>query len=246
MKTYTFFQFVIVLCLLALSVCGCVIAGEGITPSKTYITRNYKVSEFSNIDVTTVGDVYYVQSKDATTSVEIYGPDNIVELFEASIDNNTLYLTMKKKNRVRNVKKMKIMISTPQLYSLNFNGVGNVYINDGLTTTNFTVSQQGVGDVNIHSLTCEEVTVNSTGVGDTKIDGTANIAILSARGVGNIDAVNLEAKTVNASSQGVGNISCHATESISAAVQGVGNIQYKGSPQEKKINKSGIGSIKQL
>lgn len=225
---------------------SCVAIGKGITPSKNYITRNYKVTEFSAIDISTVGDVYYTQSTDGKTSVEVYGPDNIVDLVQASIADNTLSLTMEKKNRIRNVKKMKITISTPHLNKITFNGVGDVFIQDGLVAGQLSINHHGVGDLDIRSLTCEELLVSSTGVGDTQLSGKAKVATLSARGVGNIEAFNLVTVNLTASSGGVGNITCHATESISASVNGVGNIEYKGNPQEKRINKSGVGSIKQL
>jgi Protein of unknown function (DUF2807). len=224
---------------------SCIINGEGITPSKNYITRNYKVTDFSGIEVNTVGSVYYTQSADGKTSVEIYGPDNIVELIEVSIKDNTLVLSTAKKNKIKNVKNMKIKITTPQLYNLSFKGVGKVYIEEGLETTNFKIHQGGVGDVVIHSLVCDEVTINSTGVGNSRLDGNVNTAYLSVQGVGNIEAKDLKAQAVEVSSSGVGNITCFATESFTAAVGGIGSIKYAGSPKQKQIKKNGIGSIKE-
>lgn len=246
MKANSFIRLTMILSIMVF-LSSCIFdGGNYITPSNNYITRNYKVTEFNKLNITTVGNVFYTQSKDGKTSVEIYGPDNIIDLIDASITDNTLVLSMQHKNKVRNVKKMKIMITTPELNGITFNGVGNVNIDEGLTTSILSVNQHGVGDVNINSLVCEEVTVSSTGVGNTKVNGTAKMASLSARGVGNIEAEDLEADKVTASSQGVGNISCYAKESIAASATGVGNIRYKGSPQDKQINKSGIGSIKQI
>lgn len=225
---------------------GCNNRTPSISPSKNYISRNYKVTDFSAVDISTVGDVYYTQSTDGETKLEIYGPDNIIDLIDVSIKNNTLYLTMEKKNRVRNVKKMKIMISTPDLNDITFNGVGNVNIDEGLTTTNLNIGHHGVGDVNIKGLSADELSVNSTGVGNARLSGEVARATLNSRGVGNIDADELKANSVEAAARGVGNITCYATEAISATVDGVGSIKYKGSPADKRINKNGIGSIKQL
>ena len=84
------------------------------------------------------------------------------------------------------------------------------------------------------------------GVGDVKLEGTAQIATLHSKGVGNIEAGNLRANAVEASSQGVGDITCNATESIDAAVRGVGRIKYKGSPTIKSLSKKGVGTIKNI
>ncbi|MDL2213598.1 DUF2807 domain-containing protein [Bacteroides sp. OttesenSCG-928-D19] len=239
MKTFHFLT-AFLLSLVLLKSC---VYNEGITPSKNYITRDYKVTEFSALDISTVGDVYYTQSTNGETSLEIYGPDNIIDLIQVSIKDNTLHLSMNKKG-IKNIKKMKITISTPHLSDIQFNGVGDVHIKDGLQTNKLNLHHHGVGDMNIHSLSCEEVKATADGVGNTYLHGTAERATLRVHGVGDIDAFELKTKSTDASSKGVGSISCFASESISAEVQGVGSIKYKGNPAEKRINKNGIGSIK--
>lgn len=244
MKTYI--KILPAIFLVAMLVSSCVLASDAITPSKNYITRNYKVNEFTRIDAATVGNIYYTQSTDGKTSVQIYGPDNIVELFTVGVKDNTLLLTMDKENRVKNIKKMKITISSPSLDGIYFKGVGDVNIENGLKTTHLEVESKGVGNVNIQGLTCEDLTVHSMGVGDVKLKGTAQGANLHSKGVGDIEAKELEAKQVDATSKGVGNISCYATESISASAKGVGSIKYKGNPTVKQLSAKGIGSIKNI
>lgn len=235
-----------VLLLATLLLNSCMFTSDAITPSKNYITRNYKVKEFARINAATVGDIYYTQSTDRKTTVQIYGPDNFIELFKVGVKDSTLTLTMEKQNRIRNIKKMKITISSPTLNGIYFKGVGDVNIDNGLKTTKLEVESKGVGNINIQGLACEDLTVRSMGVGDVKLEGTARIANLYSKGVGDIEAKELEAKQVDATSQGVGNISCYATDSISASAKGVGSIKYKGSPAVKELSAKGIGSIKNI
>ncbi|GAA6241111.1 head GIN domain-containing protein [Bacteroides fragilis] len=220
--------------------------GEGIQPSKKLITRDYKVKEFNKIDAGTVGDIYYTQSADGKTDVQIYGPDNIVALIQVAVKDSTLLLSIDKSKKVRNFKKMKITITSPTLNSISFKGVGDVHIDNGLTTDNLYVESKGVGDVKIKSLTCSSLNVQSMGVGNVKLAGTVQAATLHSKGVGNIEAGNLQANIVEASSQGVGDITCNAVESINAAVRGVGSIKYKGNPTIKSLNKKGVGTIKNI
>lgn len=225
---------------------GCTFSvGEVKTGSSgKYITRNYKVKEFSKIDISTVGNAFYTQSTDGTTSLEIYGPESIIDLMQVNIENGTLTLSMKKKKMIKNAKNLKINIKSPNLHKLAFRGVGNVNLDTHIKTTSLTIDQQGVGDIEIKSLECKELNVSSEGVGNTNVTGTAETATLSARGVGNIEATRLLAKHVTASSEGVGNVSCYATHSINARAQGIGNIEYKGNPEETTVSKSGIGSVR--
>lgn len=242
----TIFKMLSTLLLTAGLLSSCVYMGEGIQPSKKLITRDYKVKEFNKIDAGTVGDIYYTQSADGKTDVQIYGPDNIVALIQVAVKDSTLLLSIDKSKKVRNFKKMKITITSPTLNSISFKGVGDVHIDNGLTTDNLYVESKGVGNVKIKSLTCSSLNVQSMGVGNVKLAGTVQAATLHSKGVGNIEAGNLQANIVEASSQGVGDITCNAVESINAAVRGVGSIKYKGNPTIKSLNKKGVGTIKNI
>ena len=242
----TIFKMLSALLLTAGLLSSCAYMGEGIQPSKKLITRDYKVKEFNKIDAGTVGNIYYTQSTDGKTDVQIYGPDHIVALIQIAVKDNTLLLSIDKSKKVRNFKKMKITITSPTLNSISFKGVGDVHIDNGLTTDNLDLESKGVGDVKIKSLTCNSLNVQSMGVGDVKLEGTVQKATLHSKGVGNIEAGNLQANIVEASSQGVGDITCNAVESINAAVRGVGSIKYKGNPTIKSLNKKGVGTIKNI
>ena len=189
---------------------------EGIAPSKNYITRDYQIKDFNSIDATTVGDIYYTQSTDGKSSLQIYGPDNFVKLIQVSVKSNTLILAMDKHKKIKN----------------------------SITALLVYIESKGVGDVNVQELDCQNLTVNSMGVGNVNLKGKVVNANLSSKGVGDVEATDLEATHVKASSNGVGNISCNATQSLDAAVKGVGSINYKGNPAQKTFSKKGVGSIK--
>lgn len=219
---------------------------ESLKPSKKYITRDYKINDFTAVDAITVSDIYYTQSTDGKSSLQIYGPENFVELIQVSVKGNTLKLTMDKHKKIKNAQKLKITISSPNLNRIDFKGVGDIIIKDQFVTSRLEVESKGVGNIDIENLDCQNLTVNSMGVGDVKLKGNAENASLYSKGVGDIQATDLEATHVTASSNGVGNISCNAVQSINASVKGVGSIDYKGSPEQKTFNKKGIGSIKNI
>lgn len=241
----TDFRFLLIALLAAGLFNSCNVMGGSIKPSKNNITRDYKVKEFNQIDASTVGDIYYTQSTDGQTTVQIYGPDNIVKLVEVSVKDNRLTLEMEKYKSIKNLK-LRITLSSPELNSIHFKGVGDINIENAFTTTKLNIESKGVGDIKIDNLTCDELTVKSMGVGNIELRGKAQSANLSSKGVGDIEAEKLEATHVEAHSKGVGNISCHATESIKASAKGVGSIKYKGSPTQKSLNKDGIGTIKNI
>ena len=237
----------LLLTFLTFTVCAssCISINGGIEPSNNYITRDYKVTDFDKIDISAVANIHYTQSTDNSTSVKVYGPDNIVDLIEVSITDGTLVMKMKKKN-ISNIKGMKINITSPQIRGITQHGVGNLYAEEGIRTSSLAIYNHGVGNLKIRNIKCEDIDVRATGVGNVELSGEVVNASMSAEGVGNLSADELKSENVEARSNGVGNLSCYATKSISATNSGIGNIRYKGDPVDKKLNKSGIGSIKQI
>lgn len=242
----TTFRLVLVTLLTVGVFSACSFWGESIKPSKTYITRDYKVKPFDQMDISTAGDIYYTQSTDGKTTVQIYGPDNIVELIQVAVKNNTLLLLIESRHKIRSTKKLRITVSSPDLKRIEFKGVGDVRIEDAFATQKLEIENKGVGNIEINDLTCDDLIIQSIGVGNVSLKGKAKSANLMSKGVGNIQAKELEATHVEASSKGVGDVSCFATESLKASVQGVGNITYKGSPKDTSFNKGGIGTIKNI
>lgn len=216
----------------------------GVKPSDNYITRNYKVAEFDQMKLNTVGNINFLQSTDGTTSVKIYGPDNILDLIEVSVKNRKLFIEFKKKNQIKNVKKMQIDITSPNLSGLEFEGVGNIDLGESLSADELGIRFTGVGNLVAKGITCQSIHVSSNGVGDVNLSGKSESVTLSNNGVGNISASKLEGNTVHVSAKGVGNVTCWANEYLKASTSGVGSIKYKGNPSEKNLSKNGVGSIK--
>lgn len=221
---------------------GCVNI-DGIAPSKNYITRDFKVGCFDKLNISTIADISYTQSADSSTSLQIYGSDNLVELVKVDIKDHTLSIgTQKKKIRKTD---LKIRISSPTLQRVNTHGVGNFNIKNRLEATNLTIVSDSVGDIKIDDITCAKLDIRAEGVGNVSVKGKAENVNLLAQGVGNIGAAGLESDSVTATSEGVGNISCYAKQLINANANGVGNISYRGNPANKELKKNGIGVIKQ-
>ncbi len=215
-----------------------------IRPSSNTSTRDYQVKEFNKIEASTVGNLVYTQSKDGSTSLQISGPDNILELIQVKVKDHTLYLSLKKSN-IKNIKNLDIKVSSPDLNIVDFRGVGNISIPEGLATSTLTIYSKGVGEVKVAQLKCDEVNVFCSGVGNINLKGSSTVANYESKGVGNISASGLEAQRVTANSSGIGNIDCHANETLVATSRGIGNITYRGNAKPE-INKKGIGGVKHL
>ena len=113
MKKYILSSLTITFLLLSITACS---QGKQISGSSNYITKNIKVGSFDQIKSMSSSDIVYTQKQGAPT-VQIYGPDNIVELMETSVSGRTLTIKFKKNTSIRNSGKLEIRVSSCLLYT---------------------------------------------------------------------------------------------------------------------------------
>jgi len=212
-------------------------------------TRNakdkFEVDDFTTIEASMVGNVEITQSN--TTSVTADGSEDMLDLLDVRMDGDKLILDMEERHRKRfkkNANKLTIHITTPTLSRVEFEGVGNIRINDTFTTTELLISSTGVGNFTALGLNSDFVKVDSEGVGNTILGGKADRLEIDSEGVGNVEADKLIARETIVSSEGVGNVSCYASEYLKVRSQGIGNVRYFGKPKETDLSKDGIGKIR--
>ena len=96
-------------------------------------------------------DVIYTQ-KAGKPQVEIYTSDNIVDLLDINVANNTLNIKFKKGVSV-SYNKLEIRVSSETLNNISVAGSGNVKLANGLKTDNLKVSVAGSGDIDADNIT---------------------------------------------------------------------------------------------
>ncbi len=218
-----------------------------IEASDTKSTKKDRLDTFDKIDIDIVGTVTVRQNKNAT--IEITGPDNLVNLFSYDIDNGKLSLKLKRGYKVKGKKKIDIAISSPTLTEIANNGVGTVNVEklttpslriassgvgecklaDIKTTGLCSVSNDGVGSIYISNLTAESFKADNSGVGSIEVSGTAKTVKIDNSGVGSIDASALKSQNAIANCSGVGSVKAYASESAEYSKSGVGSIDIEGN-----------------
>lgn len=197
-------------------------SGERITASDNYITREAMAGDFHSLTCNLPGDVIYTPGDCA---VSIYAPDNVMERISVSNENGTVVIKSNL-NRIRNLKKITVNISSPVLESVNFNGAVDFNAPEGITALNFDAIVNGAGDIDINGLQANEAEITVNGAGDAKIEGLdcdalmisingagdaflsgkAGRADLSISGAGDIDARNLNCSDINSKIRGMGSV----------------------------------------
>ena len=90
---------------LVMTLTSCV---NGIAPSKNKITKKYSVEAFDNI--ASQGTVNIVFKQSNATTVEAYGPDNIISSLIVTSEDSTLHISMKKGVKFRSLKNNNVTI----------------------------------------------------------------------------------------------------------------------------------------
>jgi hypothetical protein len=103
---------------------------------------------------------------------------------------------------------------------------------------------QGSGDVAVQGVDGEKFSARVSGSGDLEVSGRATTLDAVIEGSGDMDLGGLDAQDVRVSIDGSGDARVHAGASLSATVNGSGDIRYKGSPPQTKISVNGSGDIR--
>lgn len=215
-------------------------------PSDNIVKNEYKMKPFSKADIDLAARVKFVQSSEGDYRVLMKCPDNYVDLFEFKVEGDKLELGFVENMRKSiDSKDVSIVVCTPTLVKIDSEGLGIVVI-DSLRTPSLKIDSEGVGNLTIRGLTTETLKVESSGVGNIELQGVAKMADLECDGVGNINAGELKAEEVKAEVNGVGGIACFASEKIHGSINGVGSLKYGGNPKEKKLQRNGIGAVKEM
>lgn len=241
MKRTIFYLVSMLITAFTLSSCG-----SGISPSKNKITKKYNVEAFNKIECSATLNLVFTQGNQ--TVVEAYGPDNIIPNLIVSIQDSTLNISVKEGFKYKNFKggsHTTFTVSSPELCSIRQRGAGNITLKDSIQVDNLEIKSYGAGNFKIENLTANNISVRSEGVGNVVLKGKANSADYHIEGVGNLNAKEMIVSDVVAEQNGIGNVSCYASETITARTHGIGNIDYYGNPAVKRTSKNGIGSINQ-
>lgn len=142
----------------------------------------------------------------------MYTSDNIVDLLDINVVNNTLNIKFKKGVNV-SYNKLEIRVSSETLNNISVAGSGNVELANGLKTDHLKVSVAGSGDIDADNITCTgNLNVSVAGSGD--IEGS------------NITCANLTASIAGSGDLKLDNVSAAGTE---ASVSGSGTAILTGT-----------------
>lgn len=220
--------------------------GKTIKASNNFVTKDIRVEDFEKISIAGGQDVIYKQQKGAP-SVVVYTSDNIINLLDIRVKDNTLQIGFKKNTRVT-YDKLEVHVSSPDLSAVSIAGSGDFIFTNGLTTEkDLKINIAGSGDVKGKDIRCANMQAHIAGSGNINIEAVASQQLkTSVSGSGDMSIKNIAANDVTASIAGSGTIVMSgAAQEASFSIAGSGDLFADGL-ETKKVSTSiaGSGDIK--
>lgn len=222
-----------------------IFGGKTIKASKNYVTKDIRVDNFTRLSVAGSPDVTYTQ-KTGKPEVEVYTSDNIVDLLDIHVKDNTLYIGFKKNVSV-SYDKLEVRVSSETLNGIAVAGSGDVELKNGLKTDDLKISVAGSGDIDGNNIACTNLNISVAGSGDINSSNiTCNELNVSVAGSGDMKLANVTANTTKASIAGSGTVVLKgSTEEAEYSVTGSGDLSASDFVAKKaSASVAGSGDIK--
>lgn len=241
-----------VMALLALLFCACTTSGFNFSYDSTSQTQySYAdIEPFERVEIIGSPTVYYQQADSFSFCVK--GPSEIIDNIIWEVEGNKLVVRNRGKLGFVNVnfgnnRELAVYVTSPDLIGVTLNGSGDFISEHRVDTDSIDIRLKGSGDVHFSDLLCDYCDAELIGSGDLDIK-RLDTRKLSATlvGSGDIDIVQKNADETNLSLRGSGDIDVNFESgcgSVSAELQGSGDIVLKGQVQQLNKYKRGSGDI---
>lgn len=217
--------------------------------SNKYVKKTVSLNDFHSLITETSFDVEYrVDAKNPR--IELYMPDNVVELLNYEVHNGKLIIAIKGNVNINFVGKedrSRIVVYSSSLENLVCAGSGDVDVRSNLQSAKrVNIAVSGSGDLECANLSAVELHVAVTGSGDTSFRSLQGDKVnLAVTGSGDMEVDKTNAGTLNVACTGSGDVDLkNANASTCAAMtSGSGDVELRGTAKSASYMTSGSGDI---
>lgn len=189
-------------------------------------------------------NVYYVQSDKLEVRVE--STKELADKVIAEVENGKLFLKLESGRYPKLI--MRVIVSSPDIESLQVSGSGDLISEDALHTDGtLSLKVSGSGTIRTGSIDSKELTAHCSGSGSLTLSRVSSRSLsASVSGSGDIRLNDVSvAGEVNLRTSGSGDITVHGScQNVSATVSGSGSISGELAYENIRTSKSGSGSIR--
>jgi Putative auto-transporter adhesin, head GIN domain len=217
------------------------------------VSVSHHLSAFRNLHIQGPFDVYITQGDDE--SIKFDAPVEVKDRIVADVSGNTLEIRNKHDNWGSGEEswysdkswwhhhpKIKVYVVAKNIDNIKVSGSGSAVFEGGITTDELKLLVRGSGEIS-GKVEVKNLESHMSGSGHIKLSGTATTSNISVAGSGNFMASELVTSNSAVRVSGSGDAKINASDKITAAVSGSGNVNYTGSAKKLTSTTSGSGSI---
>ena len=193
-------------------------SGKTINGSGNVISESRELLNFNVLELIGSIDVNMTTGNEYSCIVE--GDDNLVPLILTEVKNGHLHISVKQSYSTRIG--LVVNIETPEFEE---------------------VSIIGSGDVNLTGVAQDNVSLKISGSGDITADGSIQQLTAVVNGSGDLMLSKLRADYATIMINGSGDAEIGVKQSLTAEINGSGNIEYYGNPPSVQSEVHGSGDI---
>lgn len=213
---------------------------ESIKGDGHVITTSRSVSPFEKIKIEGVFNIYFIQGNEEMVEVET--DENLQDYVSVKTKDNTLYVSTNEDD-IEYSTKNNIFITLKNINSIDINSVGKIECKTVLVLERLTLDYDGVGKT-VLNLDCGQFNADIASVGSLTIKGKAKSANIEHAGVGSVNAFDFKVEYLSLNHSGIGSVEAFAIKELSITSSGIGSVRFKGPAEIKKLETSGLGSVK--
>ncbi|MDX2188799.1 MAG: head GIN domain-containing protein [Bacteroidota bacterium] len=215
---------------------------QKIKPSGKITFENRPVQEFEDIDLDGMFNVFLSQSD--TASVRVETDENLQQLIVVESKDAKLKVYDKDESKKYKHIVMNVYIKAPDIQKLKVDLFESKLTCTGvLKVTDFELNNVSSGLVYLN-INATEFKANFNAFGDMILEGNAETAKFVCSGSGNVNGKKFTAGLFDIDYSGSGNVEVAEIKEISLKSTGNGDIFYKGQPEIRKMEVTGLGRVK--
>lgn len=212
---------------------------SGVKGNGNVVSETRKLSDdFTRINAGNGLQVFLTNS--AKTSLEVEADENLHELIETYVDNETLYIKTTK--NIGYAKAKKVYVFADKLNEIDVHSGAEIISENTFKATNFKINASSGGGIKMRLSVQDLVCDTSSGSSLTLKGTTKSIKVNSTSG-SNLNAYDLEALSCDVDVSSGANVRLNVSDIFNGNASSGGGITYKGNPEVAKKSKSSGGSI---
>ena len=141
---------------------------------------------------------------------------------------------------------LKVFVSSPNIEQLSITSLGSLIVPSALKADNLKLLIDGMGDITISQLTCNDLNISIEGDGNVATGSIrANNVLVEVEGMGDIEIDGLTCKKVTNKIAGMGNTKYSNLNvgNVKTEIAGMGDVILQGTAGSHEESISGMGKV---